>query len=295
MKSAKSVWTGTSFATGRPCRVITIPPGATRLSRARHFCLNSVTLIVLMPLIVKRDRKNVQSPSAEESAEARDRIRGKVPAPDGAMECSHGWSPGLPGRNPWCTDSRSRPGGAEETRLACGRAAAGVSSAPPGPACCSPFPPRVSLGPVGPCSTRGYSPRPRWGRRKRHGPNHRRPGGGEQHSNRAARLRSPRTSVRGSDGASRQAAPPKAAAPRQNPRRKPAARPRASARPALPCGVLTAHRVRLPRGSSGPASEPPAEAGGRAGRAAQTDACRASLALSISLTSMPSFSATRRP
>ena len=40
------------------------------------------------------------------------------PRPEGAMECSHGWSPGWPGRNPWCIDSGSRPGGAEELRLA---------------------------------------------------------------------------------------------------------------------------------------------------------------------------------
>ncbi len=36
-------------------------------------------------------------------ARARGRIGTRVSAPDGAMECSHGRTPGLPGRNPWCT------------------------------------------------------------------------------------------------------------------------------------------------------------------------------------------------
>jgi len=40
MRAAGSVTMGTSFATGLPCFVMTMPSGPTRSSRDRHWALN---------------------------------------------------------------------------------------------------------------------------------------------------------------------------------------------------------------------------------------------------------------
>ena len=81
--------------------------------------------------------------------QAGERLPGGDLHPSDRVHFQAHWSPGLPGRNPWRTGSRSRPGGSEESRLAYGRNTGRASSAPPGPPGCLPLPPpRVSLEPV---------------------------------------------------------------------------------------------------------------------------------------------------
>jgi len=62
IRSAQLVLIGTSFATGLPRLVITMPSGPTRSTSAKHCSLNLVTLMVFMTILYDQSEKLSSSP-----------------------------------------------------------------------------------------------------------------------------------------------------------------------------------------------------------------------------------------